>query len=249
MQVQRHYTRAPITEAIIDLQVVFPEGISVARFADIHSHISDRFPIKEPIYTGTGSFIFQPGSPVQVDANQQQNGYLFRSVDNLRIFQATLSGFTFNRLAPYKSWEEFSSDARFLWEMYRNICEPTYVTRTVLRYVNQINIPFEGAIDLKDYLNTAPEVADGLPGSVLSSFFMQLQIPQNDLNCMLVINEALVPPASPEIITVILDFDLYRQQIWQRDDEDIWHFLEELRHRKNLAFNMSITDKTRRLID
>jgi uncharacterized protein (TIGR04255 family) len=249
MQVQRHYSKAPITEAIIDLQVAFPEGFPVDRFADIHSHISDLYPVKEPIYTGIGSFVFQPGTSVQVDANQQQNGYLYKSKDNLKIFQATLRGFTFNRLAPYASWEEFSSDARYLWKIYKDICEPMQVTRTALRYVNQINIPFEDAIDLKDYLNTVPEVAEGLPKNVLSSFFMQLQIPQDDLNCILVINEALLPPTYPGIITVILDFDLYRQQIWQKDDEGIWDFLKELRHRKNLAFNMSITNKTRRLID
>lgn len=249
MQVQRHYSRTPITEAIIDLQVAFPEGFPVDRFADIYSHISDLYPVKELIYAGTGSLVFQPGTSVQMDVNQQQNGYLFKSKDNLKIFQATLRGFTFNRLAPYASWEEFKSDARYLWQIYKNICEPMHVTRTALRYVNQINIPLEGTIDLKDYLNTVPEVAEGLPKNVLSSFFMQLQIPQDDLNCMLVINEALLPPANPETITVILDFDLYRQQIWQKDDEDIWHFLEKLRYRKNLAFNRSITDKTRRLID
>ncbi len=66
---------------------------------------------------------------------------------------------------------------------------------------------------------------------------------------MLIINEALAPQTNPEIITIILDLDLFRQQVWDSSDEDIWLFLEKLRHRKNEVFEASITDRTRELID
>ena len=174
---------------------------------------------------------------------------MFRSEDNLQTFQATLEGFSFNRLAPYKSWEEFSSDAKNLWGIYKEICSPTHVTRAAVRYINQINIPANELTELKDYLRTVPEVSPGLPQNALQTFFMQLQIPQPDLDCMLIINEAIAPPANPEIVSVILDLDLFRQQIWDSDDEDIWCFLEKLRDRKNEVFEASITDRTRELID
>lgn len=245
---QRHYSRAPIREAIIDLKVVLPESLVVDKLADIHTQIIDRFPTKAPLYTGSGSLIFQPGLPVQIDANQQQNGFFFKNHDNNRIFQATLSGFTFNRLTPYESWEEFSSEAKYLWEIYNDICKPIYVTRAALRFINQIDIPIKGQVDLQDYLRTVPEISPDLSQQTLNSFFMQLQIPQADLDCMLIINEALIPITNPDSLTVTLDFDLFRQQIWQSDDEDIWQFLEKLRHRKNQAFEASITEETRRLI-
>ncbi len=249
MKVQRHYTKAPITEAILDLKVTFPEEFPADRFADIHPRISDRFPTKEPIYTGVGAFVFEPGSPIKVDTKQQHTGYLFRSSDNLRLFQATLTGFTFNRLAPYDSWEEFSSDAKYLWEIYKEIYKPPHVVRAAIRYINQIDIPTKGLLDLKDYLRTLPEVSTDFSQKTLNSFFMQLQIPQEDLNCILVINETLAPQPNPAIIRIILDFDIFRQQVWQSDDEDIWHFLGELRHRKNQIFEASITEKTKELFD
>lgn len=40
MQVKRHYSKAPITEAVIDLRVTLPEGFSVNKLAEIHPHIS-----------------------------------------------------------------------------------------------------------------------------------------------------------------------------------------------------------------
>ena len=244
MQISRHYSKAPITEAIIDLKVTLPENFSVDKLTEIHSQISDRFPTKEPLQAS--SLLFQAGPTIKIDASHQHSGFLFRSEDGLRIFQATLSGFTFNRLAPYETWENFRDEARYLWDIYKDICKPSSVTRAAVRYINRLDLPGP-ALDFKDYLRTVPEVSPDLPQG-LSNFFMQLQIPQEDLNCMLIINEAFVPPTSPERVSVILDFDLYREQIWRSDDEDIWRFLEELRQRKNQAFEASITERTRRLI-
>ena len=244
MQVSRHYSRAPITEAIIDLRVTLPEGFSVDKLTEIYTSISDNFPKKEPMHTS--SLMFEAGPAIKIDASQRQNGLLLRSEDGKRILQATLSGFTFNRLAPYSTWEDFSGEARRLWEIYKDVCRPTSVIRAAVRFINRLDLPGP-ALDLKDYLRTVPEVSPDLPQG-LSAFFMQLQIPQEDLNCMLVINEAFAPPISPELVSVILDFDLFREQIWQRDDEEIWRFLEELRHRKNQVFNASITEKTKELI-
>ncbi len=249
MQGQRHYSRAPIKEAIIDLRVALPEGFFLEKLKDIYPYISDNFPTVEPFYQGIGAITYQPGATFQIDASEKQTGFWFRSEDNLQTFQATLEGFTFNRLAPYNSWEEFSNTARNLWQIYKEICQPVHVTRAAISYINQINIPASELMDLKEYLSTIPEVSPHLPQKALQSFFMQLQIPQQDLDCMLVINEAIAPPTNPEIVTVILDLDLFRHQLWESNDEDIWRFLERLRMRKNEVFEASITDRTRRLIE
>jgi uncharacterized protein (TIGR04255 family) len=246
-QAIRHYSRAPITEAILDLKVMLPENFPLEKLLEIHTRIHDRFPESEPIHVS--SLAIHAGTELQVDASQQHSGFLFRSQDGLRIFQATLQGFTFNRLAPYNSWEEFSDDSRNLWEIYKEICKPTFVTRAAIRYINRIDIPTTGQqIKLQEYLKTAPDIAPGLSQTNLTSFFMQLQIPQEDLNCTLVINETLTLPPSPGFISIIFDIDLFRQQVWQIDDEDIWHFLAQLRERKNQVFRESITEKTEELI-
>lgn len=248
MQTQRHYAKAPITEAIIDIRVTLSKDNTAEKLRDIYALVSDRLPKVEPSYKGVGEFNYKPGSAFEVNTSEQQIGFWFRSEDNLQTFQASLEGFTFNRLAPYESWEKFSSDARAFWEIYTKICEPILITRVAVRYVNQLNIPAKQPIELKDYLRIAPEVSPALPQNTLQAFYMQLQIPQNDLNCMLVINEAIAPPINPETVSVLLDFDLFRQETCKKSDEEIWDFLEQLHHRKNEVFEASITDKTRELI-
>lgn len=249
MQAQRRYKKAPIKEAVIDLRVSLPEEISLDRLSNIGSIVSDNFPKIEPFYKGIGALHYQPGESFKVDTSEQQVGFWFRSEDNLQTFQATLEGFAFNRLAPYESWEVFSGDAKKLWEIYKEVCKPTRVTRAAVRYINQINIPVNQLIELKDYLRTVPEVSPNLSQNALQSFFMQLQIPQRDLDCMLIINEAIAQPANPDFVTIVFDLDLFRQEVWDSNSEEIWRFLEKLRDRKNEVFEASITDKTRELID
>jgi uncharacterized protein (TIGR04255 family) len=78
---------------------------------------------------------------------------------------------------------------------------------------------------------------------------MQLQIPQPDLEATLIINETIAPPTNPELVTIILDLDLFREHAWESHDKNIWQFLEKLRLRKNEVFEASITDKVRGLIN
>ncbi|MEO8974110.1 MAG: TIGR04255 family protein, partial [Ktedonobacteraceae bacterium] len=180
-----------------------------------------------------------------INATAQIYGFLFRSEDKVKIFQATLNEFTFNRLKPYTTWEELRDDARYMWEIYRNIARPETVTRVAIRFVNRFELP-GSTLDLKEYLRIFPELTSDLPQNKMGNFFMQLLVPQED--CQLIISEAVVPPTNPNTISVILDFDLLREQIWKSDDDKIWQYLEKLRQLKNVIFEASITDQTRRLI-
>jgi uncharacterized protein (TIGR04255 family) len=250
---QKHDKKAPITEAIVDLRVTLPKDFTLDKFDDIYLRVKDRFPKKSSFYER--KFMFKPDD-LNLDepsftekTSQKRNGFWFRSEDKSQTIQVTSEGFSFNQLAPYKSWEELNGEVKSLWEIYKEVCKPLHVTRVGSRNVYQINIPSEDQlIELKDYLSTVPEISPNLPQKAVKSFFMQVEIPQQDLDCTLLINEAIAPPVNPEVVTVILDLNLFRQQVWDSDDEGIWHFLEELRQRKNEIFEATITERTRGLI-
>ena len=239
------YTTTPITEAIIDLRTTLPEDRSLEQFAEIRTRIAERFPKSELLHRG--SFLAQvgPRMSMKVDTSQEQYGYRFASADGLDIFQARMDGFAVNRLAPYESWEKFRDLAREMWEVYKAVCSPLQVNRVAVRYINHLDLP-GGEINLNEYLLTVPEIGPALPQG-LSHFFMQLSCPQPDIGSMLLINEAL-PQSAADKTSILLDFDLFREHVWPIEDEDsVWAFLEILRDRKNLAFEASITDTTRRL--
>ncbi|MHB8645306.1 MAG: TIGR04255 family protein [Thermomicrobiales bacterium] len=240
---QHYYTNAPIIEAIIGLNVTLPDDFSVDIIRRMASLVEPEYTIQQPVQAGSIQLHLGEG----VSVKQALAGYRFVSTDGHKLFQATREGFTFNQLAPYNTWNELYEEAQRLWGFYRNTCQPAAVTRAAVRFVNRLDLPGP-AVDFKEYLLTYPEIAPGLPQNV-TTFFMQVETPVEDPACTIATTQALLPPSDENTISVLLDFDVYRTQVWDiGEDEDVWSFLTSLRTVKNRAFEESITMKMRRLI-
>lgn len=241
---QGHYPKAPITEALIDIQVELPEGTKVADLQKVHVGLEAAYPTKKNRILG--EIQAQVGDEGTTAAARSKHlGYVFTSADATQVFQARLDGFTMSRLAPYKHWEPFRDEAKRLWNVYRSVARPVKVTRLAVRYINRLDLPLPVG-DLKDYLRTVPEVSPDLPQN-LAGYFMQLRIPLDDIGALLVLNQAIIDPAKPGVVSVVLDNDIFRVDDFGMDEGAIWGFLEELRKRKNAVFEASIEDKAREL--
>ena len=239
-----HYSKAPLTEAVLDIRVELPSEIKLQELRAVQVGEEERFSRREDSFIVMGQMSM--GLQVGASAQQTQNGYRFVSQDSRQIFQARLDGFTFSRLAPYETWESFQNEARRLWEVYRPIAKPKNIKRLALRYINRLDLPLP-LKDFKDYLRTIPEISPDMSQG-LSGYFMQLQLPQPDLEAMLHLNQTLIPPPSPSLVSVVLDLDLFCKDNVPSEDQNIWKRFEILRIRKNEIFEACITNKTRRLI-
>ena len=239
-----HYSKAPLTEAVLDIRVELPSEITLQKLRDIQVGEEENYPRREDSIIVVGQVSM--GAQVGASAKQTPNGYRFVSQDNRQIFQARTDGFTFNRLAPYETWESFRDEARRLWEIYRPIANPKNISRLALRYINRLDLPLP-LKDFKDYLRTFPEISSDMSQG-LSGYFMQLQLPQPDLEAMLHLNQTLIPPPTPNFVSVVLDLDLFCKDNVPSEDQEIWKRFEILRTRKNEVFEACITNKTRRLI-
>lgn len=248
------YRNAPITEALIDLRTTHAQDFSVDDLGTMEGAIADRYPNQVPIYRYSGQISVQDaGDPIQAEAARQLGGFSFTSPNKQHILQARSDGFTFSTLAPYDRWESFRDEARSLWDLYRSAAKVEGVSRVALRYINRIDVPTRDIVQLELYFRTYPEVSGDMPHGTMTNFFMQVQTWQEDLDCIVIINQAPTPSPNEETTTSIrLDLDLFREQFgepWRVDqDEAVWEFLEQLHDRKNEVFEASITDATRRLI-
>lgn len=258
MSERAQYANAPIVEAVIDLRVVQPEDLSVGDLQELVQENVQKYPTvaEEYRYQGEG-YVEQAGAPMRQEAEHWHNGFRCVSEDERRVFNIRLDGFSFSMLAPYEGWERFSGEARRLWQAYRSLTGATSVTRIAVRYINRIDISLregEGKASLEDYIRVHPELPSDFPpdGGPMSMYFLQVQVPQPDIDSMLVINSTPQPTASEQVVSITLDFDLFRQQLeepWEAEnDKGIWGFLESLHKRKNEVFEASITDLTKRLI-
>ena len=166
---------APITEAILDIRAKLPAGVDVAGLLSLHSKIAEQYPNKQERRKWEGEIVL--GENAQPEARstvKEVDGYLFRSLDNTRIVQYRLDGFTFNQLKPYDTWEKFRDEAKRLWNFYIEAVAPEQVTRIALRYINQMLIPGP-QINFDDYLVAGPPVPKKLPQQV-SSFVTRVVI-------------------------------------------------------------------------
>lgn len=245
MQPQTRYSHAPITEALIDIQVRLPQEAGLDNLAHVGSSIQAEYQKRDDVLVFQGQMI--AGISVGAIASQSHLGYRFFSNDEKQILQARLDGFTFSRLAPYDCWQTFRNEAKRLWSIYQSLTRLEAIARLTVRYINRLDIPLPMG-DFKDYLRTFPEVSSDLPQG-LSGYFMQLQIPQESPATVLIINQALVSPPTPKFVSILLDLDLFLEKDIPNDEIGIWNILEKMHEQKNKAFEACITDRTRELFN
>jgi len=236
-----------LTEALIDIRVSLPDSVTLDKLATIEPKVATDYPKRRSQFSGEFQFSAGPSSAASVA--QRTIGFAFGSADDRQLFQARLDGFTFNRLAPYERWETFRDEARRLWGVYRATVAPEAITRVAVRYINRLDLP-SSLHDFADYLSTYPQIAESID-SGLSGFLMRLEMPQTDINSVLILSESLVPAAAADHDgpAVVLDIDLFR--VLERSvvgDDELWEILDVFRSRKNKVFEACITDKTRGLI-
>ena len=235
------FKNAPIKEALLDIRTNLPSETNLAVLSTFYEEIKDRFPKRDERQSFQGGFQIKAGSaPEILGPSGGTDGYLFRSLDETKIVQARLDGFTFNKLKPYDRWESFSSEAKTLWEMYIKIAKPKTITRLALRYINRIELPLP-LKQFKDFILTVPDIAEGVPDG-LAKFFMQLIIPDRERKNVAVITETM-EPAEKGVLPFIFDIDVYREVALAPTDSEIWNIFEGLRIYKNQIFLESITSK------
>ena len=88
-------------------------------------------------------------------------------------FKRAQDGFSHNRLKPYKDWEAFRSEARRLWNIYRDVVNPEFIEILGLNYINSIGIP--SGVEISDYLRAFIQVPPELP-QVLEVHNFQVQM-------------------------------------------------------------------------
>jgi len=239
---ETHYDHAPIVEAVIEIQLQLPRSIGVTDLLRFHSTVSSEYPDKQEQHAFEISMSGPQNPP---STSGRLAGYRFISSDQKQIIGVRTDSFSFSRTAPYDRWESMREEAHRLWSIFRSTLGPERLTRVGVRYINRIDVPARSeGVNLDDYFETAPRIASSLPQR-LTNFFMRLQIPIDE--GMLLITETSVAPPAQNLISTLLDIDVYAQQE-NLDETTAWQTLERLRHEKNRVFEACITDRVRDLI-
>ncbi|WP_460151874.1 TIGR04255 family protein [Pseudomonas sp. S2_B07] len=237
----RHLSRAPIREALIDIQFSPAADLeSVAAFAHeaagLLGSISDLWETTLELTIG-------------VDGAQQSNtgtcvGKRIDFPGLNHVLQLRTTGFTFSRLPPYETWEAMSEHALKIGFRYLAAVRPEHVVRLAVRYINTLQIPLPVAT-FKDYLTCPPQIPSELPQG-LASFLSRvgIAVPEyGDVGVVTQVLEGMTPEGNA--LSILLDIDVsHLCKLDGPETDKIREVLDRLRTFKNDAFFGFLEEKT-----
>ena len=244
----RHYKRPPIVEAVINIQVTYPEGLTELLLEKVDASFSSRFKHKVRISGAdvTWAAALSAVTHTSVTTNRMM-GLRFANQENNRILQIRPEGFAFSHLTPYSTWEELRSEALPFWQEFLEICQPTAVTRIAVRFINRLQLPQsspEKGAHLENFLTFCPNVPDEF--EIVTGFMSQVQLPLPELagqRPLALVTVASQPPTIPEMELSVLDIDVFETVHWDPREPKIWEELEKMRVIKNRIFESALTDR------
>ena len=133
----------PIEEALIDVRVRARPDVTSEQLEVIYDSVADQLPKKEALRTMRARIRLESTQEL-VQRSSSDNGWLFKSTDDLLLLQCRLDGMTLNRLRPYSGFADLFERFRAYWHVYRDAARPLLATRLALRYINRFQVPAEG---------------------------------------------------------------------------------------------------------
>ncbi len=242
------YPKAPIIEAIFDIQLTPEQEISHEVFAEAHKEIRDEFPIVNTTYFITGQLQVDTQNVGEIKGDLSKSipvGKMFSNKDKNRHIQMKSNSYTFNMQPPYTKWEDFSAQAFKYFEFYKKFVPIKSINRVAVRYINQINIPLPlKNPDLNTFFTCVPKIPNGLPNE-LHNFLNQIQVPYKEDNTVLSITQTILQEKDNKL-PFLLDIDVFKIKDIA-NDKSLVDVFNKLRDLKNLAFENSITEETKKL--
>jgi len=248
MAKQRHLPHAPITEALIDIQVTPRDGLTFDGLKKAIEATDSRYYVKGPISQGTFAFTLAPEGKPQSAAESAQVGLRLHSADEKYVAQYRLAGFTLSRLPPYETWENLLEEAKRLWTIYVERLAPTRVVRVATRFINNLQLPLKTGASFQTYLHKLVDVPEEAPQAV-EAFFQRFRMVDSQDGARVILTLALEGMAASGTVPVILDIDAFNAVDLNPTDRELWAVLERLRELKNRSFFGTITERAAELYE
>ena len=99
--------------------------------------------------------------------------YQLLSQDEKQLVQVRVSGFSFNRLAPYTTLDDYLPEIERTWRLFVTLASPVQVRRIGLRTINRIPLPLvEGQVRIENFFTVPPRLPN-VDGLALTGFLHQ----------------------------------------------------------------------------
>jgi uncharacterized protein (TIGR04255 family) len=235
--------QAPIIEAVLDIDCALPPSL---KLEEMETPARDVFRANYPKFRKQlllqHSIKQAAEGPAEVSGSKALQAFQFLTDDEKQLIQIRNSGFSFNRLEPYSSLDDYIPEIQKQWEAYRSLVAPVRVRRIALRFINRLLLPVDGGnLKLSDHLRQAPQIPEETRLS-LTGFLHQHQAMEEGTGNQVAIILAS-QPVEDDSLPVILDITASRDcRLDPQDWEEISTVISSLRVLKNQVFRQSLTE-------
>lgn len=240
-----HLSNAPIIEAIVDIDCDLPPGFCLADHEEAARTLyRTEYPRFRPQFIAEHEIRhpLQDGAPPQVSARTGLQAFQFFSEDERQLVQVRSQGYSFNRLAPYSTLDDYLPEIERTWQCYRELTTPLQIRVVRLQFINRILLPAAGEnLNLDRFLRLAPRLPD--EDLVFAGFLNHHVVIEKGTS-----NEATIilnsQPFENGRLPIIFHIEARRQG--PADSAD-WTWIQEtlgsLRTLKNRIFRNTLTDE------
>ncbi len=248
MKVTGTLKNPPIKEAIIDIRFD-SDSLDLTKLLLLVDKLPLSFEEPQLIRTHNVKPIVNKDGDNEIDQDDSENvGYRLVSIDGASVLQLKKDGITYSCLNSYTTWDEFKKQASLIWNTLEIRSRINNINRLAVRYINDIQIPVsETGLELSDYFVNDPKTPEDMTDGI-SEFFSRVVVPHNELSSKAIVVQAFNKYKN-DVLSVILDIDIYSENVNDFNDIDMWKFFDKLRDIKNIAFFGSITNETKELFE
>lgn len=238
----------PIIEAVVGFDCMMPPSYDLPSLQEAaQEKLKAKYPGFRAKHVHETEFIQTGENPPVLRNKTGLNALQFVSEDSLQLLQFHKGGFSFNRLKPYSSLDEYEAEIQEGWSVFTELAQPESIRKLSMRNINRLLLPLvNNNVKLSEYINTAPTTPDE-SGLSFKNFMHQHNAVELSTG-----NEASIVLASeaPEggMLPIILDITTFRPVTLGPDEgEKIEAVIESLRDLKDRVFYNSITYSCRQL--
>lgn len=239
------YKRAPIVEALIQLQ--FPEPLSDRELERIA--VKAKYPQREEMTDYNVEVKVTSNSAIP-GIHATKKWHRMASKDGADVFAVQRDSITVVRHAPYPGWdplfERFTRD----YDLTKSIVGNRRVSRIGVRYINRLDVPNADGklLDISAYLNVYPRIPN-LPIKDIKATHVRFEYQDPNSGLITLLASGNSDPVLLNHSSCFLDIDIIKDKNIPTKGDDVLELLRQMRDVKNEMFESSITNLTRELID
>lgn len=151
-------SHAPIVEAVFDVDCDMPPAFDLAALeGKLQDAFHEEYPKFRTQYLEEFRIEREGDQPSRHSAKRAIQSLQFLQNEGKQLVQVRTQGFSFNRLAPYGTLDEYLPEIERVWCLFTSIASPVQIRIVRLRYINRILLPFANEhVELEHYLKVSP---------------------------------------------------------------------------------------------